>query len=286
MDDISSTLNSNILLLLSLSAVLGLIIGSFLNVVIHRLPIILYQQWQENCEQPIHEPTLSLAFPGSHCPHCRHSLRIHENIPLLSFLLQHGKCRSCGTAISTRYPLVELITALLSVVVIYKFGFGAQGAAALLLVWALICLTFIDLDQQLLPDSITLPFLWLGLILSTQSLFVGSIDSIMGAAAGYGLLWSVFHLYRLSTGKEGLGYGDFKLLALLGAWLGWQLLPLVILLSSLCGTLVSIILIALRRHQKEQPISFGPYLASAGFVALIWGQEITDAYTNFLYGMG
>ncbi|OOZ41835.1 prepilin peptidase [Solemya pervernicosa gill symbiont] len=277
-------LQTNLALLLSCTALFGLIIGSFLNVVIHRLPIMMERDWRAQCEEFLNdnETTENTAFnllaPGSRCPKCEHSITALENIPLASYLWLKGRCSECGTPISPRYPIIELVTAILSVTVVWHFGFTIQAAAALALTWALITLSMIDFDQQLLPDSITLPFLWLGLILSLFGVFVDSHTSIIGALAGYLSLWAIFHLFRLLTGKEGMGYGDFKLLALFGAWLGWQLLPVVILLSSLVGAVVGISLIVLRGHDRNIPIPFGPYLAAAGWIAMLWGQDLTQAY--------
>jgi len=269
------------------ATLLGLVAGSFLNVVIHRLPMMLERAWRRQCreleaDQPLPaEERFNLAYPPSRCPHCDHPIRAHENIPLFSFLWQRGRCRHCGARISVRYPVVELLTALLSAAVVWKFGVTWQAGAALLLTWALIALAFIDLDTFLLPDNITLPLLWLGLFLSLFGLFTDMRAALLGAMAGYLSLWSVYHLFRLLTGKEGLGYGDFKLLALLGAWLGWHYLPAIILLSSLVGAAVGITLIALRRHSRQVPIPFGPYLAAAGWLALMWGETINHAYLRW-----
>ncbi|RMD69063.1 MAG: prepilin peptidase [Gammaproteobacteria bacterium] len=265
------------------TALLGLVVGSFLNVVIHRLPLMLERRWRAQCAELLGhrippETRFDLAFPPSHCPHCGHRLRFWENIPLLSYLLLRGRCSACRKPISPRYPLVELLTAALSLLVVGRFGFTLEAALALPLTWALIALSFIDLDRQILPDEITLPLLWAGLLASLIPAFADPPSSILGAAAGYLLLWTVYQAFRLLTGKEGMGYGDFKLLALLGAWLGWQALPLIILLSSLAGSLVGIGLILFRGHEKEVPIPFGPYLALGGFVALLWGEDITRFY--------
>ncbi|RMD71447.1 MAG: prepilin peptidase [Gammaproteobacteria bacterium] len=266
------------LLLLS-AALLGLVVGSFLNVVIHRLPIMLERRWRRECAtflgQEVEEGArLDLLYPPSHCPHCGHRIKAGENIPLLSYLLLRGRCSACRAPISPRYPLVEFLTAALSVLVVWRFGPSLQAAFALPLVWALIALSFIDLDRQILPDEITLPVLWAGLLASLIPVFADPESSILGAAAGYLLLWGVYQAFRLLTGKEGMGYGDFKLLALLGAWLGWQALPLIILIASLAGSLVGIALILLKGHHRDTPIPFGPFLALGGFIALLWGQEI------------
>ncbi len=267
------------------TGVLGLVVGSFLNVVIHRLPRMMQRDWRAQCRELLKLPDESaeplrfnLLVPRSRCPHCGHAITALENIPLLSYLALKGKCSACGARISPRYPAVELLTALLSMTVAAHFGFGWISAAALVLTWALIALTFIDFDHQLLPDSITLPLLWGGLLLSLSGVFVDSHSAIIGAAAGYLTLWAVYWLFKWVTGKEGMGQGDFKLLALLGAWLGWQALPVVILLSSLVGAAVGLSMVLFLGRDKNVPIPFGPYLAAAGWLALIWGQELTGAY--------
>jgi leader peptidase (prepilin peptidase)/N-methyltransferase len=266
---------------------LGLMVGSFLNVVIHRLPIMMENEWQaqarEYLDQPAPEspPSISLARPASRCPHCGHRIRFYENIPILSYLWLRGTCASCKARISPRYPLVELLTAVLSATVAWHFGFGWQTAGALLLTWSLIALSMIDYDHQLLPDSITLPILWLGLLLSLFPVFADMRSSLIGAIAGYLSLWLVYQLFKLVTGKEGMGYGDFKLLALLGAWMGWQSLPMVVLLSSAVGAVLGGGLILLRGRERSQPIPFGPFLAIAGWIALLWGDRISDAYLHW-----
>ena len=267
---------------------LGLFVGSFLNVVIHRLPLMMEREWQAEAaalrgEEPdTQAPRFNLATPGSRCPHCGHPIGALENLPILSYALQRGRCRHCSGPISLRYPLIEILCAALSGFTAWHFGFGLAGAAALIFLWALIALCFIDLDTQLLPDSITLPLLWAGLLLNLSSTFTDISSAVAGAAAGYLTLWSVFWLFKLTTGKEGMGYGDFKLLAAIGAWLGWQALPLTILLSSLVGAVVGIALIVFRRHGREIPIPFGPYLAAAGLLALYWGPSLTQAYLGML----
>lgn len=272
------------------TAAFGLTVGSFLNVVIHRLPIILEQDWKAQCRSLLDDPALpsepagtqleryNLVTPGSHCPGCGHKIRAIENIPVISFLLQKGKCKHCGQKISRRYPAVELISVVLALVVIWKFGFGIQAGAALLLTWALISLSFIDYDHQLLPDNITLPFLWFGLLLNSFSVFTSLQDAVIGAIAGYLFLWIIFQLFKLLTGRDGMGYGDFKLLALFGAWFGWQMLPLTILLASLVGAVVGIGNILFRGAGRNQPIPFGPFLCAAGWIAMLWGNEITRSY--------
>jgi len=276
------------LLLIIMCALLGLIIGSFLNVVIHRLPKMMMRDWRLQCHElqgttPADsdlEP-YSLNTPRSRCPNCNHTISAWENIPVISYLILRGRCKKCTRPISIRYPLIEALTALLSALVAWHFGFSWQTAAALLLTWALISLTFIDLDHQLLPDDITLPLLWLGLGLSLFGIFTDPASAILGAMAGYLSLWSVYIIFKLLTGKEGMGYGDFKLLALFGAWLGWQSIPLIIVLSSLVGSIIGITLIALRSHQRDIPIPFGPYLAMAGWIAMMWGETITSTYLNW-----
>ncbi|HDZ8882003.1 TPA: prepilin peptidase [Aeromonas dhakensis] len=267
-----------------------LMIGSFLNVVIHRLPIMLEREWQAeylsyfNPETQLQqEERYNLMVPRSACPHCGHAITAMENIPLLSWLWLKGRCRECQAPISARYPLVELLTALLSLVVAATFPPGWGLLAALLLTWVLVALTFIDLDKMLLPDQLTLPLLWGGLLFNLAGGFVPLADAVIGAMAGYLVLWSLYWAFKLLTGKEGMGYGDFKLLAALGAWLGWQALPIVLLLSSLVGAIIGISLILLRNHHQNKPIPFGPYLAIAGWIALLWGDTITRWYlTTFL----
>ncbi|HHQ4456304.1 prepilin peptidase [Aeromonas hydrophila] len=274
----------------SLVFLFSLMIGSFLNVVIHRLPIMLEREWQAeylgyfNPEtQPQQEERYNLMVPRSTCPHCGHAITAMENIPLLSWLWLKGRCRECQAPISARYPLVELLTALLSLVVAVTFPPGWGLLAALLLTWVLVALTFIDLDKMLLPDQLTLPLLWGGLLFNLAGGFAPLADAVIGAMAGYLVLWSLYWAFKLLTGKEGMGYGDFKLLAALGAWLGWQALPIVLLLSSLVGAFIGIGLILLRNHHQNKPIPFGPYLAIAGWIALLWGDTITRWYlTTFL----
>lgn len=268
---------------------IALMVGSFLNVVIYRLPVMMRRAWRRDCleflempaEQSMTDERFNLAFPNSCCPSCKNPIKPWQNIPVLSYLLLRGKCASCGIGIAIRYPLIEAFTAFCSLAVAWHFGFSAQTAFALLLTWALIAMSFIDIDHQLLPDSITLPTLWLGLILSVFPVFTDSHASIIGAASGYLALWLVFHLFKLATGKEGMGYGDFKLLALFGAWLGWQYLPAIILLSSLVGAVVGSVMILFSGHERGKPIPFGPYLAAAGWIALLWGDRINAAYRQF-----
>ena len=266
---------------------LGLLIGSFLNVVIHRLPIMMERDWQAQCAEfsgaatPTFAP-LSLVSPRSRCPHCSRPIHALENIPVLSYLLLKGRCKGCGQTISPRYPLVEAVTGLLFGYAAWRYGMTLAGAGALVFIAAMISLTFIDFDTQLLPDDITLPLLWAGLLLNANNTFTTLQNAVIGAAVGYLALWSVYWLFKLATGKEGMGYGDFKLLAAIGAWLGWPLLPQVILLSSLVGAFVGIVLIVLARHGRNVPIPFGPYLAAAGLIALFWGKTINQTYLGLI----
>jgi len=271
---------------ISVLFILGLLIGSFLNVVIHRLPLMMHLEWQQQCHEMIGSDALetsplTLSTPRSRCPHCGHAISALENIPVISYLFLRGRCRDCQARISVRYPLIEALTGVFSAVVAWHFGFSWICLGALLLTWALIALTFIDVDEQLLPDSITLPLLWLGLFFNLFGSFTTLQSAVIGALAGYLSLWLVFHAFRLATDKEGMGFGDFKLLAALGAWLGWEFLPVIILLSSLVGAVVGISLILLRQHHRNQPIPFGPYLATAGWLALIWGDVINSGYLRW-----
>lgn len=273
-------------ILIGLVFIVGLMVGSFLNVVIYRLPVMMQAGWRRDClaylEMPAEEAgeTFNLLWPGSRCPVCKTEIKAYQNIPVLSYLWLHGKCGQCRTPISLRYPLIEAFTALCSAVVAWHFGYGVQLMCALLLTWSLLTLSFIDIDHQLLPDSITLPMLWLGLLLSVFMVFTDSHASIIGAVAGYLSLWGVYHLFKLLTGKEGMGFGDFKLLALLGAWLGWQYLPLIIILSSVVGAVIGTLMIVFRKHEAGKPIPFGPYLAAAGWLALIWGNDLNQLYLD------
>jgi leader peptidase (prepilin peptidase)/N-methyltransferase len=266
---------------------LGLLAGSFLSMVIHRVPVMMQRESDnyiamERDEPLPHTGRYNLLVPRSACPACGHTLSPFENIPLFGWLWLRGRCRHCRTPIPIRYPLVELLSALLAALLVWRFGSGAVGIAALALAWTLVALTFIDLDTQILPDDLTLPLLWAGLLVNLSGLFVPLADAVIGAAAGYLSLWTVYWLFRFATGREGIGYGDFKLLAALGAWLGWIMLPMIVLLSSLLGAVAGLLLIALRRHQRDKPIPFGPFLALAGGVALVYGREIVDAWLGRL----
>jgi leader peptidase (prepilin peptidase)/N-methyltransferase len=267
----------------AIAALVGLMVGSFLNVVIHRLPKMMERGWHDQCaelrnESPAATPPYNLVIPRSACPSCGHPIGAVENIPLLSFLVLKGRCRHCGAGINPRYPAVEALTGLISGYAAWHFGFSFPALAALVFCWTLIALTFIDLDTQLLPDSLTQPLIWAGLLVNLGGTFAPLPAALAGAAAGYLSLWGVYWLFKLATGKEGMGYGDFKLLAAIGAWLGWQMLPLTILLSSLVGAAVGISLMLFARHGRDVPIPFGPYLAGGGLIAMFWGQGLTRAY--------
>ena len=270
-------------------AVFGLIVGSFLNVVIHRLPKMLEIDWQQQCrtllnlDTPERAPAegFSLITPRSQCPRCGHKISVMENIPVISYLILRGKCSACRQPIAIRYPVIELASGVLAVFSAWHYGFGAHALLALLLAWSLLTLSIIDLDHQLLPDDITLPYLWLGLLVNMYGVFTDLHSSLIGAVAGYGVLWTVYMVFKLLTGKEGMGHGDFKLLGMLGAWLGWQMLPLIILLSSVTGAIIGIGLILLKLHDKSKPIPFGPYLALAGWIALVWGHDLNSIYLHW-----
>ena len=268
--------------------VLGLLVGSFLNVVIYRLPLMMQREWRREClefleqpEQPADEP-FNLLVPRSRCGHCGHAITALENIPVISWLLLGGKCKACGTRISLQYPLVELLTALASLAVAWRFGVSEQTLAALVFTWTLIAMSGIDIAHKLLPDSLTLPMLWLGILLGFFHVFVDLESSVIGAIAGYLSLWSVYIVFKLITGKEGMGHGDFKLLAMLGAWMGWKMLFVIILTSSLVGATVGITMILLKKTSRQTQIPFGPYLAAAGWIALLWGEQLNRFYFSFL----
>lgn len=266
------------------STIIGIVIGSFLNVVIYRLPRMMERAWQHQCAELRGEdhhhnlPDFNLITPRSTCPQCGHSITLFENIPILSYLFLRGRCSQCHARISLRYPVVEMLTGALSGLAAWHFGFSSAAMAALIFIWVMIALTFIDLDTQLLPDVLTLPLLWLGLLFNLANGFTDIQSAVIGAVAGYLALWSVYWIFKLTTGKEGMGYGDFKLLATIGAWLGWQMLPLVILFSSFVGGTVGIFLIIFKKYQRNSAIPFGPYLAGGGIIALFWGNTLNHAY--------
>ncbi len=304
-------------LISALACFIGLLVGSFLNVVIYRLPIMMQRNWRKECIEYLQirlrrnatrrrmaatdtgslaafpqsmevgaeaakrcaeEEPFNLVFPLSRCPGCNTPIKPYQNIPVISYLFLKGKCAKCNCHISLRYPIIEVFTAITSAIVAWHFGDTPQTVFALMLTWSLIALSFIDIDHQLLPDNITLPVLWLGMFLSLFGLFTDAHSSIIGAIAGYIALWTVYHLFKLATGKEGMGYGDFKLLALFGAWLGWQYLPVIILLSSLVGAVIGITMIIFVKRDHNIPIPFGPYLAAAGWIALLWGNDLNQLY--------
>jgi leader peptidase (prepilin peptidase)/N-methyltransferase len=278
-------------LLSALVGMIGLLVGSFLNVVIYRLPIMMRRDWRSECAEYLQielddsdndEKPFNLVLPLSRCSECKTPIKPYQNVPVISYVLLRGRCGQCRHPISIRYPAIEVLTMVLSITVAWHLGYTLQTVFALLLTWALIALSFIDIDQQLLPDSITLPLLWLGLLLSVFNIFIDAPTSIIGACAGYLILWSVYHLFKLAFGKEGMGYGDFKLLALLGAWLGWQALPMIILLSSLVGAIIGSAMIIFGNRDRNTPIPFGPYLAAAGWIALLWGKPINQLYLHIV----
>ena len=265
----------------------SLCVGSFLNVVIYRLPLMLERDWRQQCHEFLELEDgeadaslnkIGLATPASSCPHCGHAIRAWENIPVISYVLLGGKCSSCKTPISMQYPAVEALTALLSLAVAWRFGVSLQTAGGLLFTWILVALTMIDIHKQLLPDNLTLPLLWLGMILALFDTYTSLQSSVTGAIAGYLVLWTVFQVFKLATGKEGMGFGDFKLLAALGAWMGWAMLPQIVLLSSIVGAIIGSIMLVTGKTRSQQPIPFGPYLAIAGWIALLWGETINQAY--------
>ena len=282
---LASALVSNPTLFLGFVALLGLLVGSFINVIVCRLPIMLERAWQSS-ELPNELPTeaFNLAVPRSHCPSCAQQLSASENVPVVSFLFLRGRCRHCKSRISARYPLVEIAASVASILVAMTFGFTASTLAFLAFAWFLLALSLIDLDHHLLPDDLTFPLLWLGLLVSAFNLGLSGVslfDAVIGAAAGYITLWSLFWAFLLVTGKEGLGYGDFKLLAALGAWLGWQAILPVLLLASLAGAAIGLILIVFGGRERSAPLPFGPFLAAAGFVMLIWGPQVLALYGTF-----
>lgn len=285
--DILDFWRSNIMVFVGCVVVLGLLVGSFLNVVVYRLPKMLMRDWRNQAREVLEMPAqdtseiFNLILPHSSCPHCGHEIKPWENIPIVSWLFLRGKCSGCQQSISARYPLVELACGLLSGVIAWHYGVSWEALAMLVLTWGLLSMSLIDADHQILPDALVLPLLWLGLILNSFALFTSLSDAVWGAIIGYMSLWSIFWLFKLITGKEGMGYGDFKLLAMLGAWGGWQVLPLTILLSSVVGAVLGVIILRLQHNSYSNPIPFGPYLALAGWIALIWGDQITSSYLQF-----
>ena len=300
MHSLTNYLSSNPDFFVGVVFLFGLMFGSFFNVVIYRMPIMMKMEWLQNAKEFLQElfkleklpapldqapsdlpaQPFDLVKPNSTCPKCGHAIQWHENIPLISYALLKGKCSQCKTRISPRYPIIELTTGLLSAFVAWKLGFSWETAAALVFTWCLICLTMIDFDHQLLPDQITLPLMWLGILLNMNGMFASLEQSVLGAVTGYLSLWSVYWLFKLLTGKEGMGYGDFKLLAALCAWMGWQALPLIVLLSSLVGSVIGISLIIVKGRDRNIPIPFGPYLAIAGWIAFFWGDQIIRYYQH------
>lgn len=286
MQEFHYILQSSPLLLSALVLIISLLVGSFLNVVIYRLPVMMKRGWKKECVEYLEldeevdsdKELFNLAIPHSRCPRCNVLIQPYQNIPVISYCFLKGKCANCKTHISLRYPLIEAFTGIVSTSVAWHFGYSVEMLFAVLLTWVLITISFIDIDEQLLPDSIVLPTLWLGLFLSLFSIYTDTYSSIIGAIAGYLSLWTVFHVFKLVTGKEGMGYGDFKLLALLGAWLGWQYLPIIILLSSLVGAVIGVTMIVLVNKDRNIPIPFGPYLSIAGWIALMWGEQINHFY--------
>ena len=287
--DLLSILQAYPVATVALVIVIGLLVGSFLNVVIYRLPVMMEREWKSECklildpDSPNEEPAepFNLAFPNSHCPNCDAPIRAWQNIPVISYVLLRGQCANCKVSISARYPIIEAVTALMSAIIAWQLGASLEMLAALFFTWSLIALTMIDADHKLLPDQITLPLLWAGLLLNSFSLFVPLYDAVWGAIGGYLSLWSVYWLFKILTGKDGMGYGDFKLLAALGAWLGWQSLLVIILLSSLVGAIVGSIILLANKQGRNTAIPFGPYLAAAGWIAFLWGDQIIDAYLRF-----
>ena len=282
-------------LFIAMAFLFSLLIGSFLNVVIYRLPIMMQREWHEEARKIVDEPVedlpegeFNLSVPRSRCPSCGQQITALQNIPVVSWLILRGKCANCSSPISARYPAIELLTAILTAVTAWRFGFGYEAAAAILLTWVLIAISFVDLDHQLIPDSMSVPLIWIGLFLSlfhplanAEILFVEPKTAIIGAVAGYLILWSVNAVFRLVRGMDGMGYGDFKLLAALGAWLGWLSLPLIIFMSAVVGAIVGLGMIVFLKHDKRIPIPYGPYLAAAGWITMLWGSEISTAYHHF-----
>jgi leader peptidase (prepilin peptidase)/N-methyltransferase len=290
MQELIDALNASPPILYGAAIGFGLIVGSFLNVVIHRLPIMMEREWRQHCTElmgqsasEVDAEVYNLWQPRSRCPACSRPIAAYENIPVVSYALQRGRCKGCGARIALRYPLVELLGAVIAVIAVSVFGLSLEAVAATGLGWALLALSGIDLDHHLLPDAITLPLLWCGMALNLSGLFAPLEAAVVGAMAGYLILWGVYWAFKLVTGKEGMGYGDFKLLAALGAWTGWMLLPMIILIASAVGAIIGILLIVTGRQGRSQPIPFGPFLAAAGWIALLWGPAIS---ARFFPGLG
>lgn len=287
--ELMNALRENPTFFLIVVGLFSLLIGSFLNAAIYRIPIMLQMSWREECEelfggdkeQTGSKEKFNLMVPRSQCPNCGHMITALENIPVLSYLVLLGKCSSCKTHISIQYPLLEIFTALISIFVAWKIGFGWQTLAALVFTWTLITLSMIDAKTMLLPDNLTLPLMWFGIAVNYNSFFVDLQSSVLGAMFGYLSLWSLFHVFKLITGKEGMGYGDFKILAALGAWGGWQILPFTVFLASSLGAIIGILLIAIQRNKESQPVPFGPWLALAGFIGFIWRDEVISLMEGY-----
>ena len=280
-------LQTNSVFFISLCTTIGLVAGSFLNVIIFRLPKMMEREWDQQCSELRGEtikplPTLNLVTPRSECPHCKHKITALESIPIISYLALRGRCSQCNISISLRYPIMEALTGIMSGFIAWHFGYGFITVAALIFVWSMIALAFIDLDTQLLPDEITLPLLWIGLLINLGNGFTDISSAVIGAASGYIFLWLIYWCFKIATGKEGMGYGDFKLLAVIGAWFGWKMLPLVILLSSLAGAVIGIGLIIVAKNKRDAPFPFGPYLVGGGLVALFWGDQLNRTYLDLL----
>ena len=280
-------LQTNSVFFISLCTTIGLVAGSFLNVIIFRLPKMMEREWNQQCSELRGEtikplPTLNLVKPCSECPHCKHKITTLESIPIISYLALRGRCSQCNTSISLRYPIMEALTGIMSGFIAWHFGYGFITVAALIFVWSMITLAFIDLDTQLLPDEVTLPLLWIGLLINLGNGFTDISSAVIGAASGYIFLWLIYWFFKIATGKEGMGYGDFKLLAVIGAWFGWKMLPLVILLSSLAGAVIGIGLIIVAKNKRDTPFPFGPYLVGGGLVALFWGDQLNRTYLDLL----
>ena len=280
-------LQTNPVFFISLCTTIGLVAGSFLNMIIFRLPKMMEREWNQQCSELRGEtikplPALSLVKPRSECPHCEHKITALESIPIISYLALRGRCSQCNTSISLRYPIMEALTGIMSGFIAWHFGYGFITVAALIFVWSMIALAFIDLDTQLLPDEVTLPLLWIGLLINLGNGFTDISSAVIGAASGYIFLWLIYWCFKIATGKEGMGYGDFKLLAVIGAWFGWKMLPLVILLSSLAAVVIGIVLIIVAKNKRDAPFPFGPYLVGSGLVALFWGDQLNRTYLDLL----